>query len=90
MTYMEQKKSCANCRRHRAEKQPKVIGEAFDTLVEFADEDETVYHCTVTNKRVGTLPIFCEHYEEPPVIASQLDDWEARFMARQGTRSEEL
>lgn len=86
---MEQAKSCANCRRHRSEKQPKVVGEAFDTLVEFEDEDETVYHCTVNNKRVGTLPILCEHYEEPRVITSQLDAWEARFMARQEPRSEE-
>lgn len=83
---MEQSKSCANCRLHRAEKQPKVISEAFDTLVEFEDEDETVYHCTLTNKRIGTSPILCDSYEEPRALTSQLDEWEARFLARQNSR----
>lgn len=82
-------KSCANCRLHRAEKRPKVLGEAFDTLVEFADEDETVYHCMKSGRVIGTEPIFCDSYEEPREIKAKLDEWEARFLARQGGRTEE-
>lgn len=82
-------KSCANCRLHRAERRPKVVGEMFDTVVEFADEDETVYHCTVTNRLIGTEPIVCDRYEEPQAIKTQLDEWEARFQARQSKRDPE-
>lgn len=79
-------KSCANCRLHRAERRPKVVGEMFDTVVEFADEDETVYHCTVTNRLIGTTPIVCDRYEEPQSVKKQLDEWEARWQARQAGR----
>ena len=87
---MTTEKSCANCRRHRVEKQPKVLGEAFDTLVEFSDEYESVYHCTLTGKRIGLEPIWCDDYEAPPAKATeQLDDLEKRFLARQNFRRDE-
>ena len=86
---MTNEKSCANCRLHRAEKQPKVVGEAFDTIVEFAEEDETVYHCTVTGKRIGTEPVLCDSYAAPVQIKAELDAWEKKFLERQQARGEE-
>ena len=76
-------KSCANCALHRAEKRPKVVSEVFDTVVEFEDEDATVYHCTVTHKEIGFEPIYCDSYRPPKDVKNALDEWEARFLARQ-------
>lgn len=76
-------KNCSNCSLHRVEKRPKVVSELFDTVVEFEDEDATVYHCTVSKKEIGFEPIYCDSYKPPKDVKQELDSWEARFLARQ-------
>ena len=59
--------NCSTCKYHSATKRPKVISGVYDTLVEFADDDETVFHCKHPDgphagKEVGTVPVHCDAF----------------------------
>lgn len=79
--------TCPLCRHHSTSRRPKVVGEALDTIVEFADEDETVYHCRASSgphsgREVGTVPVSCAAFEPARALNSELDTLMARFAAR--------
>ncbi len=67
-TAQKTNQKCDSCRHHSKRTQPKVVSESYDTLVEFADEDETVYSCRAAKgpyagREVGATPVNCENYE---------------------------
>jgi len=86
--------NCATCRLHTTSSRPKVVGEAMDTIVEFEDTDEVVFHCLApvgphAGREVGTVPITCTSYAAPPPPnTADMDRLMARFAAR-ATRQEE-
>lgn len=70
--------NCANCRHHSKQDRPKVIGEVFDTIVEFEDKDQTVFVCVRDMRRptdIGPEPIHCEHHQrsEPRKLSPDLE-----------------
>lgn len=79
-------KNCATCRFHSTVNRPKVIGEAWEEIVEFDDETEVVYYCKhpkVKHEEIGTTPICCSDFQPPEIKnTSEVDALLARFEAR--------
>lgn len=80
---------CSTCRHHSKTERAKVVGEAMDDIVEFSDDNETVYHCRSTqgpyaHREVGPVPVRCSAYCAPqPLDLEHLD----ALMARLGNRT---
>lgn len=86
-------KTCATCRHHRTESQPKVLDTAFDTVVAFADEDQKVFFCTSSGgpyagTKIGAEPVSCDFWTEPRPLSSDLDRLMARAMERSNKKEE--
>jgi hypothetical protein len=78
---------CTTCRFHHTTKQPKVVSEVYDSLVEFADTDATVYHCGAAEgphagQSVGLTPTHCAAYLVG-TKGAPIDGAYARWLARQ-------
>lgn len=89
---------CATCRFHSASKRNKVADVAFDEIVEWTDEIETVYTCTnsqspYAGKEVGVQPVRCFAFSPAPIdkatTLSKVDALMARFEERHKNKDKE-
>lgn len=79
---------CSTCRFHHTTKQPKVVSEVYDTLVEFADEDAIVYHCGApegphAGAAIGLVPTHCAAFSAGTRgVTPETDAAYTRWLAR--------
>ena len=90
------KQTCHECRYHSKTSRPSVVERALegimDTIVEFKDEDETVYHCRApapspyAGREVGPVPLHCDSFDRgsraPDGLQARVDAMMARVVAR--------
>lgn len=82
---------CRTCRFHSSHKRNKVVDVAFDEIIEWSDDMETVYSCTSSNgphagQEVGTTPVKCFSFSptasDKASALSRADEMLAKFEER--------